>query len=77
MEEKQNFVELLREHSDVFAWKYEYMPGLNPEMVCHALNIIPGSKLVKQPRRNFHPTVEVQIKEEVEKLLAAVFIRPI
>ena len=76
-EEKQHLVELLKEHSDVFAWKYEDMPGLNPEMVCHALNIIPGSKPVKQPRRNFHPTVEAKIKEEVEKLLAAGFIKPI
>lgn len=53
------------------------MPGLNPEMVCHALNITPGSKSVKQPRRNFHPMVEAQIMEDVKKLLVAGFIKPI
>ncbi|XP_008227183.1 PREDICTED: uncharacterized protein LOC103326723 [Prunus mume] len=30
-----------------------------------------------KPRRNFHPEIEKQIKVEIEKLLAAGFIRPI
>ena len=32
---------------------------------------------MKQLRNYFHPTVEAKIKEEVEKLLAAGFIKPI
>ncbi|BFG24893.1 hypothetical protein CerSpe_111670 [Prunus speciosa] len=53
------------------------MPGLDPSLVCHTLNVEAGMKPVVQPRRNFHPDVEVQIKAEIEKLIAAGFIKPI
>ena len=46
-------------------------------MVVHALNIELGAKPVVQPRRIFHPDVEAQIVQEVKKLLAAGFIKPI
>ncbi|KAI5338934.1 hypothetical protein L3X38_018206 [Prunus dulcis] len=53
------------------------MPGLNPNLVSHTPIIEPGTKPVVQPRRNFHPEIEKQIKVEIEKLLAAGFIKPI
>ena len=53
------------------------MPGLDPRMVAHAFNIEPGVKLVVQPRKIFHPNIEVQIVQEVKKLLAEGFIKPI
>ena len=37
------------------------MPDLNPRIVAHAFNIEPGVKLVVQPRKIFHPNIEVQI----------------
>ncbi|CAL8993069.1 unnamed protein product [Prunus brigantina] len=53
------------------------MPGLNPNLVSHTLNIELGTKPVVQPRRNFHPEIEKQIKVGIEKLLVAEFIKPI
>ena len=53
------------------------MPGLNPNLVAHALNVEPGVKPVIQPMRTFHPDIEAQIIKEVQKLLAVGFIRPI
>ena len=44
--EKKELVSLLKEFHDVFAWQYEEMPGLDPEMVPHALNIELGAKPV-------------------------------
>ncbi|VVA31952.1 PREDICTED: retrotransposon, partial [Prunus dulcis] len=76
-EEKEVLVPLLKEFRDVFAWSYEEMPGLDPNLVSHTLNIELGTRPVVQPRRNFHPKVEKQIKVEIEKLLAAGFIKPI
>ncbi|BFG30000.1 hypothetical protein CerSpe_162740 [Prunus speciosa] len=76
-EEKEALVSLLEEFRDVFAWSYEEMPGLDPNLVSHTLNIELGAKPVVQPRRNFHPEIEMQIKVEIEKLLAAGFIKPI
>ncbi|CAL8119361.1 unnamed protein product [Prunus armeniaca] len=53
------------------------MPGLNPNLVSHTLNIELDTKPVVQPMRNFHLEIEKQIKVEIEKLLAAGFIKPI
>ena len=50
---------------------------MNPQMVCHSLYIKLGSKLVKHDKRNFHPDIETQVKEEVEKLIIAGFIKPV
>ncbi|KAK9943690.1 hypothetical protein M0R45_009291 [Rubus argutus] len=76
-QEKEILITILKEFRDIFAWSYEEMPGLDPSLVCHTLNIQPCSRPVVQPRRNFLPDVEVKIKEEVEKLIASGFIKPI
>ena len=62
---------------DVFVWEYDEMPGLDPNLVAHALNVEPGVKPVIQPMRTFHPDIEAQIIKEVQTLLAVGFIRPI
>ncbi|KAL6199549.1 hypothetical protein ACLB2K_029333 [Fragaria x ananassa] len=76
-EERKHLVELLKEFSDVFAWNYEEMPRLNLSLVCHTLNVEPGAKPVVQARRNYHKEDEVQIKQEIEKLLACGFIKSV
>ena len=46
--EKEDLISLVREYIDVFAWKYEDMPGLNPRVAMHRLNINSDMKPVKQ-----------------------------
>ena len=53
------------------------MPGLDPNLVAHALNVESGAKPVVQPMRTFHPDVEAQIIQEIQKLLTVGFIKPI
>ena len=53
------------------------MPGLDPRLVAHALNVEPRTRPVVQPMRTFHPEVEAQITKEIEKLLAVGFVKPI
>ena len=53
------------------------MPSLDPGLVVHSLNVDPGVKPVVQPARVFHTNVEAQITQEVKKLLAAGFVKPI
>uniref|UniRef100_A0A2N9H5W3 RNA-directed DNA polymerase n=1 Tax=Fagus sylvatica TaxID=28930 RepID=A0A2N9H5W3_FAGSY len=60
-----------------FAWQYDEMPGIDPKLVAHSLNVEPGTRPVVQPMRTFHPEVEAQITQEVKKLLSAGFIKPI
>ena len=53
------------------------MPGLDPGLIAHTLNVDPQAKPVAQPARIFHTEIEGQIVKEVHKLLAAAFIKPI
>lgn len=53
------------------------MPDFDPQLVTHKLNIREGCKPIKQAPRNFRPELEVQIKEEIQKLLDVGFIKPI
>uniref|UniRef100_A0A2N9ER61 RNA-directed DNA polymerase n=1 Tax=Fagus sylvatica TaxID=28930 RepID=A0A2N9ER61_FAGSY len=77
VEKRMHLVELLKEYQDVFAWQYDEMPGIDPKLVAHSLNVEPGTRPVVQPMRTFHPEVEAQITQEVKKLLSAGFIKPI
>jgi hypothetical protein len=52
------------------------MPGLDRELVEHRLPIKGGFRPYKQPARNFNPEIIGKVKEEVERLLQAKFIRP-
>ena len=53
------------------------MPGLNLGPVVHSLNVDLGTKSVIQLARIFHTEIEDQITQEVKKLLAVEFIKPI
>jgi hypothetical protein len=65
----------LRNNKDVFAWTHEDMPGIDPSVIVHQLNVDPSSKPVKQKRRSFAPERNQAAAEEVEKLLQAGFIK--
>jgi hypothetical protein len=52
------------------------MSGLSRDVVEHRLPIKPGFRPYKQPHRNFNPDIYDQVKEEVNRLLDAKFIRP-
>ena len=69
--EKAQLISLLKEYIDAFAWEYHKMPSLDPNLVAHALNVEPGVKPIVQPMRTFHPDVEAQIIQEIQKLLIA------
>jgi hypothetical protein len=77
IEERKCLIDLLHKYKDVFAWDYDEMPGIDPGLVAHSLNVEPGARSVVQPIRTFHTEVEAQITQEVKKLLAAGFIKPI
>ena len=63
LEERMHLVELLKEYQDVFAWQYNEMPGIDPKLVAHSLNVELGTRPVVQPMRTFHPEVEAQITQ--------------
>ena len=76
-EERMHLVELLKEYQDIFAWQYDEMPRIDPELVAHSSNVEPGTRPVVQPMETFHSEVEAQITQKVKKLLTVGFIKPI
>jgi hypothetical protein len=73
---KSDLIKLLKEYIDCFAWNYNEMPGLSHDLVEHRLPIKPSFRPYKQTRRNFNPDIYDRVKEEVNRLLDAKFIRP-
>ncbi|KAM2156387.1 hypothetical protein ACFX1R_042081 [Malus domestica] len=41
-------ISFLQENTEVFAWSYEDMPGISPDIICHRLSIYPKTKPVRQ-----------------------------
>ncbi|XP_030936622.1 uncharacterized protein LOC115961854 [Quercus lobata] len=50
------------------------MPGIDPSVITHRLNVCPFSKPVRQKKRVFAPDRDGAIKDEVRKLMVAKFI---
>ncbi|RDX66812.1 hypothetical protein CR513_54381, partial [Mucuna pruriens] len=75
--EEKLLVSTLQKNADVFAWTAKDMPGLDPRFMCHELSIKPGSKPIVQKKRKQGEEKRAAIKEEVEKLLAAGFVREV
>ena len=75
--EKARLIQFLKKHQEVFAWTYEDMPGLDPKLVEHRLKLKPEARPIKQKLRKLDPRIEQQVKEGLEDLLKAGFIRAI
>ncbi|XP_074324019.1 uncharacterized protein LOC141660940 [Apium graveolens] len=60
---------------DVFAWNHSDMVGINPEVMCHHLNIDPKHKGVRQKRRAISEERDITLAEEVDRLLDVGLIR--
>ena len=53
------------------------MPGIDPSVITHRLNVHPSSKPVRQKKRVFAPERDNAIKEEIQKLTITQFIREV
>ena len=43
---KKDLVHFLKKSIDVFAWSHDYMPGIDPSVITHRLNVNHSSKPV-------------------------------
>ncbi|GKU96129.1 hypothetical protein SLEP1_g9399 [Rubroshorea leprosula] len=73
--ERAELIAFLRANKDVFAWTSADMSGIPTSVFQHKLSTNPLKKPVAQKRRLFGGERLKVIKEEVEKLLQAGFIR--
>ena len=74
---RQDLASFLKMNQDVFAWSHEDMPGIDPSVIVHRLNVNPDSSPVRQKKRVFAQERDKVVAEEVRKLLEAGFIREV
>ena len=67
----------LKDNRDVFAWSHEDMPGIDPSVMVHRLNVSPSFPPFRQKKRVFAPKRDQVIAEEVHKLQEANFIKEV
>uniref|UniRef100_A0A2N9HY76 Uncharacterized protein n=1 Tax=Fagus sylvatica TaxID=28930 RepID=A0A2N9HY76_FAGSY len=76
-EHKSQLLTLLDKYQDVFAWTPYEAPGVDPEFVCHELNVSPEYKPVVQKARRTAPQHAEAVREKVERLLKIEAIREV
>nr|AAK43513.1 putative gag-pol precursor [Oryza sativa Japonica Group]AAP54915.1 retrotransposon protein, putative, Ty3-gypsy subclass [Oryza sativa Japonica Group] len=70
-------ITFLRDNACMFVWQPSDMPGVPREVIEHKLMVRPDAKSVKQRLRRFAPDRKQAIREELDKLLKAGFIREV
>ena len=75
--EREELIEFLKQNIDVFAWNTYKAPRVDPEFICHHLNVNSLIAPKKQPPR--HPSKEhaEAIREEVTRLKQAGAIKEV
>ena len=66
--EKKQSVDLLRKNVDVFAWDAYEAPRVDPNFICHHLNVNPSITPRRQPPRRPSKEYVEAVKNEVTKL---------
>ncbi|XP_073041770.1 uncharacterized protein [Primulina eburnea] len=74
---RAQLLQCLEKNADIFAWSSSELVGVSPHVAEHRLNIIPGSRVVKQRKRHFGPEKDKVIASHVEELLKAGQIREV
>ena len=75
--EREQLVEFLRKNVDVFAWDAYEAPGVDPNFICHHLNVNPSITPKRQlPRHPSNENAEA-VKNEVTKLKQAGAIKKV
>ena len=75
--EIKNLKELLTKFQEVFAWSYEDMPRIDPEIAQHHIDAHAHMVPIKQRLRHMRTKWLLKIKEEVTKQLKVGFIKPV
>ena len=70
-------IAFLRKNIDVFAWNAYEAPGVDPNFICHHLNVNPTILPRKQPHRRSSKEHYDAVKDEVNKFKQAGVIKEV
>ena len=76
-QEKEELIEFLRRNIDMFSWSAYEAPRVDPNFICHHLNVNPSIIPRKQPPRRSSKEHSNAIRDEVIKLKQAGYIKEV
>ena len=76
-QEKEELVVFLKNNINVFAWNAYEAPKVDPNFICHRLNVYPSVTLKKQPHRRSSKEHSDAVKDEMTKLKRARAIKEV
>ena len=76
-QESEELIEFLKQNIDVFSWNAYETPRVDPEFICHHLNINPLISPKKQPPRRPSKDHAKVVREEVARLKQAGAIKEV
>ena len=76
-QEREELVEFLKQNIDVFAWNTYEAPGVDPEFICHHLNVYPSIVPKKQSPRCQSKEHAEAVREDVTRLKQAGAIKEV
>ena len=76
-QEREELIEFLRKNVDVFAWNAYEALGVDPNFICHYLNVNPSITPKKQPPQRSSRDHSDVVKDEVTKLKQAGTIKEV
>ena len=76
-QEKEELVVFLKNNINVFAWNAYEAPKVDPNFICHRLNVNPSVTLKKQPHRCSSKEHSDAVKDEMTKLKRARAIKEV
>ncbi|XP_021732042.1 uncharacterized protein LOC110698832 [Chenopodium quinoa] len=65
LETRAALIQLLQASGDVFAFSAIEMPGIDPNLISHKLNVDPTSQPIKQKKRNYSAEKNLNITAEI------------
>ena len=74
--QRQKYIDLLKEHSDVFAWTYGDLKTCDPIAIQHKIPLNLNTKPFKQKFRHLNHVLLPIIEREIKKLYDAKIIVP-
>jgi hypothetical protein len=75
--QKEELLEVLREHKEAIGWTIEDIEGISPSLVMHKIHLEENSKPLREPQRRLNPVMQKVVRAEVIKFLDAGIIYPI
>ena len=76
-QEKEELIEFFRRNIDVFTWSAYETPGVDPNFICHHLNVNPSVTPKKQPPRRSSKDHSNAVKGDIIKLKQAEAIKEV